>query len=312
MGKIVCIGECIMDLLPLKAGGSEYVAKAGGAPANVAACVARLGGDGCYMGKLSEDGFSELIASKLVDAGVSLRYAVRDAAYPTAIALVTLTPDGDRSFTFYRKETADLMFSPEDVPDDFAKRGDILHFCSVGLVESPLKRAHEKAVRLARAAGAYVSFDVNLRPALYSSEAACVEAVNAFLPYADIVKVTDDELAILTGERDEVAGVGKLLRRAESAAVVFVTKGEKGATVHDREGGSVSVPAAKVKVADTTGAGDCFIGSVLFLVSRDGFGKRAEDYLPHLKFASAACGIVCSKKGAIESMPTYDEVMKNV
>ena len=214
---------------------------------------------------------------------------MRDAAYPTAIALVTLTPDGDRSFTFYRKETADLMFSPEDVPDDFAKRGDILHFCSVGLVESPLKRAHEKAVRLAREAGAYVSFDVNLRPALYSSEAACVEAVNAFLPYADIVKVTDDELAILTGERDEVAGV-----------------------VHDREGGSVSVPAAKVKVADTTGAGDCFIGSVLFLVSRDGFGKRAEDYLPHLKFASAACGIVCSKKGAIESMPTYDEVMKNV
>lgn len=312
MSKVVTIGECLIDLIPFMAGDARYTAKAGGAPTNVCACVAKLGGDAFYMGKLSEDGFSELILRKLIESGVNTEFTVRDEKHPTAMALVSLTASGDRSFSFYRKDTADLMFSENDVPQEFAEKGDVLHFCSAGLVDSPLKKAHVRAIELARKAGALVSFDVNVRLSLYESEEICKETLEAFLPYADIVKVTDDELFFITNESDERTGVAKLFEKACSAAVIFVTKGADGAAVYDRKLKCIAVPAPDVKVVDTTGAGDCFIGSILFNVTRNGFFADAEKYSDYLNFASAASGLVCASQGAIESMPTYAEVMDSL
>lgn len=308
MKKVVSIGECLIDLIPFAAGDVRYTAKAGGAPANVCACVAKLGGVGQYLGKLSDDGFSDLIIAKLKDAGVCFNYAVRDGRYSTAMALVTLTSDGDRSFSFYRTRTADLMYEASEVPQDIFEKGDVLHFCSVGLVKSPLGNAHRRAIALARKAGAYVSFDVNVRLALYPSESSCRRTINKFLAYADIVKVTDEELSFITGERDEKKAVGVLLKKAKHAEAVFVTKGADGAAVYDRSMKSISVPAPDVKVVDTTGAGDCFIGSILFKVCTEGLPSKADKFGEYLTFASAACGIVCASQGAIESMPTYAQV----
>lgn len=308
MNKVVSIGECLIDLIPFAAGDVRYTAKAGGAPANVCACVAKLGGESRYLGKLAKDGFSDLITARLKEAGVGLDYAVYDGRYSTAMALVTLSEDGDRSFSFYRTKTADLMYEAREVPQGLFEKGDVLHFCSAGLVKSPLSKAHKRAISLARKAGAYISFDVNVRLALYPSESVCRRTITDFLPYADILKVTDEELAFITGEKDEKKAVGLILRKARRAAVVFVTKGAEGSAAYDRELNVVSVPAPDVKVVDTTGAGDCFIGSVLFNVCRYGLSRRAEAFGNYLAFASAACGIVCASQGAIESMPAYSQV----
>lgn len=302
------MGESLIDMIPTGADNAAYLAKAGGAPANVCACISRLGGEGFYLGKLSTDGFSDLIFEKMTRGGVRTDMVLRDGRYKTAIALVTLK-NGDREFSFYRHDTADLMLDEKEITDDMLKGTSILHFCSVGLVESPSKYAHIKAIKSARNGGALISFDVNLRLGLYESPEKCKETVLSFLPYADIIKVTDEELRFLTDENREKEGVGKLFDMT-SAKIVFVTKGADGAAVYDRKLSSIFEAAADVAVVDTTGAGDCFIGSMLYNIAEHGFYANAQDYKDYLHFATVACGLVIGKKGAMEAMPSLDEVKK--
>ncbi len=306
MKKIVCMGESLIDMIPMNGEGEKYLAKAGGAPANVCACISRLGGAGYYLGKIGTDGFSDLIYDKMQRGGVQLDLLLRDGRYKTAIALVTLK-NGDREFSFYRHETADLMLDENEIRADMFDGCAALHFCSVGLVESPSKYAHVKAIKLAREKGAKISFDVNLRLGLYESPAICKETVLSFLPYADILKVTDEELLFLSDEKDERAGVEKLFALS-GAKILFLTKGKYGAAVYDNGLSSISEDAADVAVVDTTGAGDCFIGSMLYNIAENGYFENADEYADYLHFATVACGRVIGKKGAMEAMPSLREV----
>ena len=310
MSKVFCIGECLIDMIPASFGSSEYTARTGGAPANVCACAARLGAEAYYIGRLSTDGFSEIINDSLKKCGVNTEYAVRDGNAKTAVALVELSKSGDRSFRFLREGTADLMLCEDDIKGGCFAEGDILHFCSVGLVESPSKYAHIKALKLANANSAKVSFDVNLRPDLYKDEKTCRETVIEFLPFADILKVTDGELEFLTGISDEISAVKRLFEIAPRAKILFITKGEKGACVYDRNMDRIDAPAKPTKVADTTGAGDCFCGSMLYLIATRGFSGCASDYSEYLDFCLSACAKVCSRYGAMEAMPYLNELTK--
>lgn len=307
MNKVVCMGESLIDFLQVK-GSMDFRANAGGAPSNVCACVSKLGGQGCYLGKLSNDVFSRFLLETMHKFGVDTRYTVIDDRYPTALAFVSLNDEGDRQFNFYRKETCDLMFSEEDVKDDMLEAGDILHFCSLGLVDAPTKKAHRRAIDIAKRVGATVSFDVNLRLNLWDSVESCVKAVFEFLPYADILKVTDEELVVLTGLEDEKKGVQILLDEAKDCKIVILTKGKDGAIIYDREMNSYSSPAADVKVVDTTGAGDCFIGSILYNLMCGGATLTIDGLKDAVEFASTACGIIVSRAGAMASMPTLEEV----
>ena len=190
MKKVICIGECLIDFVP-ESQGMTYTAKAGGAPCNVCACVAKLGGNGYYLGKIGTDVFARFLLQNMNSWHIKTDY-VTISDYPTALAFVTLDEHGDREFSFYRTQSADLMLDESDIPHDFIGQGDILHFCSVGLVESPSKYAHIKAISEATACGAIVSFDVNIREKLWSSIGECVATIKEFLPFAHIVKVTDD------------------------------------------------------------------------------------------------------------------------
>lgn len=310
MGRVFCIGECLIDMMPSATGVSSYVAKTGGAPANVCACVARLGAPAYYIGRLSTDAFSEIITDSLAKCGVDMRYVARDERAKTAIAFVELSKTGDRSFRFLREGTADLNLCEEDIPDCFTE-GDILHFCSVGLVESPSKYAHKKALDIANRNNATVSFDVNLRLNLYRDEKTCRDTVIEFLPYADLLKVTDDELVFLTGISEECEAVRQLFEMSPKAKCVFVTKGERGASVYDRDMNCVTKPAIKTEVVDTTGAGDCFCGSILYRIATNGLRSSAEDYCEYLDFALRACAKVCSRRGAMEAMPSLEELNEN-
>ena len=309
MSKVVCIGESLIDFMPT---GEDltFAAKAGGAPSNVCACIAKLGGVGCYLGKLSEDIFSRFLLANMKKWGVNTDYTIIDKRYQTALAFVSHDENGDREFNFYRNQSCDLLLDKSEIPNDLFEKGDILHFCSVGLVESPSKCAHKRAIELAKANDCIVSFDVNVRERLWDNIENCVSTIKEFLSVADIVKVTDDELVLLTGENNEEVAVKQLFDLAKQSKLLIVTKGGSGASVYDRTGNTYFSAAADVNVVDTTGAGDCFIGCVLYKLNCGEANLTLDGIKQAMDFASLGCGVVIGKKGAIESMPTQEDIKK--
>lgn len=278
MSKIVSIGECLVDVTPTQNG---YENRIGGAPYNVCACVVRLGGEGYYLGKLGGDEYASFLLEKIKENGVKTDYISIDKSLKTALARITLDESGDRTFSFFRENTADLNLSADDIPEGVFSKGDILHFCSVALQNKSLI-AHKKAIKLAKRVGALISFDVNVRLNLWENIDECIATIKEFLAYADIVKVSKEELDLLTQdvvnqadfggvhhiecEEDKIA---RFLELAHNAKLVIVTKGAEGAVAYDRCINAVYSPAVKVEVKNATGAGDNFIGAFLFKLISD-------------------------------------------
>lgn len=308
MNKLVCMGEAVIDFIPEQPGALTYTAKAGGAPANVCACVAKLGAPAYYFGKLSADNFGKFLKAEMEKYDVDTSMTVVDDGVKTGLVFVDLYPSGDREFFFYRDNPADARLYPEDVPDDLLQKGDILHFCSVALMECPTKHAHEKAILQARERGALVSFDINERLHLWRDVNRLRDTCYEFIPLSDIIKVTDDELTMLTENNIELDAVKELFAAAENAKLIFVTKGKKGSSVYDRSLCGLHFSALGDKVIDTTGAGDCFIGSIIYKLLNKEADLTLSGIRDAVKFANSACSIVISKKGAMNAMPALDEV----
>ncbi len=304
MSKVVCMGECLVDNMPSKGG---YVMQVGGAPLNVACAVSRLGGEGYFLGKLGGDSASDFLLDEIVKMHLDTRYIVRDKSLSTAMAYISLDENGDRSFTFSREGTADMLLGEKDIPDDLLSSGDILHFGSLGLVGDS-EFAHLKAIRMAREVGATISFDVNIRENLWNNLDACVCKIKEYLPYADIVKVSDDELYQITAISNEIDAVKELFFYAPSCKILIVTKGVNGSSAYDRQMQCVFVPSIKTKVVNTTGAGDCFIGAILYLLSQGKTKLTINDMPFALDFASCASSIQISREGSMSAMPTLNEV----
>lgn len=267
MSKIVCMGECLVDITPTQNG---YENRIGGAPYNVSACVARLGGEGYYLGKLGGDEYADFLLEKISQSGVKTDYISVDKSLKTALARITLDENGDRSFSFFRDNTADLNLSVDDVVQGIFECGDVLHFCSVALQNKSLM-AHKKAVKLAKGVGATISFDVNIRQNLWDSLDECVATIKEFLPCADILKLSEEELDLIVGcdhgsEQNKVAQVASI---ASNAKLIIITKGADGAVAYDRCLNAVYSPAVKVDVKNATGAGDNFIGAILVKLISD-------------------------------------------
>lgn len=304
MNKVVCMGECLVDNMPSKDG---YVMQAGGAPLNVARAVSRLGGEGYFLGKIGGDSASDFLLDEIVKMHLDTKYIVRDRSLATAMAYISLDEKGDRSFTFSRHNTADTLLDEEDISDDLLSSGDILHFGSLGLVGDS-EFAHLKAIRMAREVGATISFDVNIRENLWDSLDDCVCKIKEYLPYADIVKVSDDELYQITLIHDERKAVERVFSYAPDCKIVVLTKGAQGATAYDRSMACEHCDAYKAKIVNTTGAGDCFIGAILYLLSQGKTKLTINDMSFALDFASCASSIQISREGSMSAMPTLDEV----
>ncbi len=325
MKKLISIGECIVDILPndntLGNFDNEGIIKAGGAPANVCAAVASLNGRAYMLTKLSQDKYSAILYNAMKSVGIKLDYVVRDKRYASAIARISLDENVDRSFTFFRENTADLMLDKSDIRREIFNKGDILHYCSVCLVESPAKYAHIYAIESAKERGALISFDVNIRLNLYDNKETCINTVLDFLQYADIVKLSEEELDLLTenaqyshrinntsmSEEDKIQYI---FDYAKSAKILFITRGKNGSSAYDKCGNRVDVDGVKVDVVDTTGAGDCYIASILYNVLKHGLCDDISGYKTYMQFASVASSMVCQRKGAMQSMPKLNEIKK--
>ena len=301
MNTLYAIGEMLIDFTAQEAGALEsavtFRKNAGGAPANVAVCVAKLGKPACVVTKLGNDPFGNFLVETLGREHVGTDFVFRTDRANTALAFVARDEKGERSFSFYRNPSADMLLDESEVSGIPFARGDILHFCSVDLVDAPVKRAHVAAIEKARKAGTIVSFDPNLRYSLWKSAEELLQTVRAFLPLADVVKVSDEELLDITGISDEKEAV-KALFQGE-VKLVFVTKGKGGASAYTKETEAWQPTDTASKVVDTTGAGDSFIGTILYqLLGRGIEGLTGEELNEMLLRANRARG--CDPRDADE------------
>lgn len=308
---LFAIGEALIDFIPDKTGCdfsdvTAFSPKVGGAPANVLGAFSRLGGKTELLTMLGNDPFGHKIKKELSEFGIGLDYLEFTDSANTALAFVSLEKDGGRTFSFYRKPSADMLYTAENVDSgDFADCF-ALHFCSVSLGNFPMRDAHKRVLELAENAGAIISFDPNIRLPLWENTDELHAAVENFMPYADIVKVSDEEIGFVTGTEDIESACRKLLKTAKLAICTCGSRGVYAFT--DKV--SAFVPSEKVRAVDTTGAGDAFCGSFLYSLYTHGYTasglenlieKELEDFL---RKSSGYCAKSVQKPGAIASYPT--------
>ncbi|MBI3074530.1 MAG: carbohydrate kinase [Deltaproteobacteria bacterium] len=251
--RVVCYGEALVDLVAARRGalGSTptFHRMLGGAPANVAYGLARLGVRAAFAGAVGDDAFGEYLLTRLARAGVDVSACERYAARPTGLSFVAIDKHGERSFAGYGAPTADRFFVGGAQFLDLIGRAEVFHFGSNVLMERTARDATERAIHVAQKAGVRVTFDPNLRPHLWSSAREMIDAVNEFAELADVVKVSADELVTLPG-------------LSMRAPVVVVTLGKTGATALSNAG-DVFRATRGIRPVDTTGAGDAFMAGFL-------------------------------------------------
>ena len=320
MKKVIAIGEALIDFIPHEKGRAlnnveNFLRVPGGAPLNVAAAVAKLGGKSQMLTKLGQDGFGDAILNEVKPLGVDVSRISRTKEANTALAFVSLREDGERDFSFYRNPSADMLLSAEEIcSEDFNER-DILHFCSVSLIDAPIKEAHRRAIEIAKEKGCLISFDPNVRLPLWKQPEDCRKAILEFLPLSNIVKISDEELEFITGIKDEKEALDSLL--TGDVKVIIYTKGTNGAEFITKERVIFS-PSFKVSAQDTTGAGDSFIGSLLYQVAEGEYSleelvtlseEKVQEILP---FSNATAALTVCKKGAIGALPLKEEVLAKI
>lgn len=315
MSKLIGIGEALIDFIPHQSGVElkdvgSFQRVAGGAPANVCACLSKLGHSALMLTQLGMDAFGDHIIEVLQEAKVDTSAIQRTHQANTGLAFVSLQQDGNREFSFYRNPSADMLLGPEDIDETLIQAGDILHFCSVDLVDYPIRKAHDKAMYWTRKRGGIVSFDPNVRLPLWEDHRIYKQVINDYIPQADILKVSDEELEFITGKTEADGGIHDLFRG--HVQVVLYTKGRKGASVHTKHG-TVHHDGFVVDAIDTTGAGDSFMGAFLYQLLTNKVSVATlstQDYSSYVRFANAVGALVASRPGAIPSMPRLREVQE--
>ena len=299
MGRLFSIGEALIDFIPLEpkptlAEVEAFAKRPGGAPANVAVAAAKLGSSANFVGMVGDDPFGHFLIDTISGYGVNVDFMRTTKEAKTALAFVTLGENGARDFSFYRSPSADLLLKKEDVADLEFRNTDLLNFGTVDLVDYPVRYATEYLLKKAKKAGAAILFDPNIRKDLWNDLDACKQVILEFAKYAEIFKMADDEIGFITGKTSVEEGVAYAQNELHVPNVI-VTLGSKGSEIFcDKK--KAFAPSVKIKVVDTTGAGDSFVGA--FMNRLDVSGKRinelSEDELTEiLSFANLAAAMVC-------------------
>ena len=296
---VIALGELLIDFTEnglSEQGNPLMEANPGGAPCNVLAMLQKLGKKTAFVGKVGKDMFGAQLRQVTEDAGICMDCLLEDERVRTTLAFVKTFPNGDRDFSFYRDPGADMMLTAEELPTEELKNTRIFHFGTLSMTHPEVRLATKKAVELAKAAGALISFDPNLRPPLWSSLEEAKKQIAWGLGQCDILKIADNEIAALRLQFPNIR-------------VLNVTAGAEGSYSYygDRR---VFVPSFRLGgTIETTGAGDTFCACVLNFALEHGIdGLSESDLTQMLRFANAAAYLVTTKKGAIRSMPERAQV----
>lgn len=308
----VALGEYLIDFTPQglsDAGQPVFERNPGGAPVNVMAAMAKLGLKTGFIGKVGNDPFGRYLRQALLQQDVSDSGLIASDEAHTTMAFIHLDSQGERSFHFSRKPGADQLLREDEVNLAMLEGTRIFHFGSISMTAEPSYSATMKSAQKAKEKGALISYDPNWRPSLWEDEQHAKEAIHAGLKLANLVKVSEEEIIFLTGHQNiEIAS--KQLMERYSMGLLLVTAGPKGSfyRMNDWWG---KVDSYSVHTVDTTGAGDGFLGAFLHEVLKLGKPLHAwsEDELcSSLRFANAAGAFATTRKGAIPSLGTIEEI----
>jgi fructokinase len=309
---VVCMGELLIDFVALESGvtvgeASGFQKAPGGAPANVAVAAARLGLQSGFLGQVGDDPFGHHLSDVLSRQGVDVSGLRFSSQARTMLAFVALGAGGERTFMFYRHPSADMMMTPADIATDVIDRAQVFHFGSITMISSPAKEATLAAAEHARRAGKLISYDPNLRLALWGSVEAARAGMRLGLPFANVVKISDEEIDAVLEPGEQVSD---LWAKFPALQVVLLTHGADGSTALTRAGQVVRQSGFKVDSVDTTGAGDSFVAATLTRILEAGQAAdlNALDYREILRFANATAAITTTKRGAIPALPDRAQV----
>ncbi|WP_017728174.1 aminoimidazole riboside kinase [Halalkalibacterium ligniniphilum] len=312
MSGIISLGEALIDFIPLDKNNETYQKSPGGAPANVAVAVAKLGAKSTFLGKVGDDVLGRFMQSTLRNHGVNVDHMLFTKEARTGVVFVTLDEQGERTFSFYIDPSADRFLNENEVDEELFKEHRILHIGSISMISEPSRSATKTAVRLAKRHSMMVSYDPNLRLGLWKSEEQAREEIMSMLAEADIVKISDEELQFITGEQELMKGIQAL--KMYDIPLLLVTYGGEGSYFHWNNE-TTHVPAMKVKTVDTTGAGDAFVSGLLYQLNekRESFKSlTSQDIYKMVEFASVSGALAASTRGAMTALPTLEEVKQIV
>lgn len=311
MFDVTALGEVLIDFTPCgksEAGMNLFEQNPGGAPANVLAALCNLGFKTAFIGKVGDDMHGALLKDTLDKAGIDTEGLIVDDTVFTTLAFVSLK-DGERTFSFARKPGADTQLRPEEVKEEIVKNTRIFHCGSLSLTDEPARSATFHAIKMAKESGAFISYDPNYRAPLWNSVEEAKAQMRSVIPYADIMKISDEETALLTDYSDPKEVAQALID--QGVKCVVVTLGKDGALMKTAQIEIVEKGKER-KVVDTTGAGDSFWGGILSRFAKDGTNpaeiteEKAREYV---RFANAVAGLCVEKRGAIPAMPTLEQVL---
>lgn len=312
MKKLLAIGEALIDMIPSNTGKikdvNAFSPKVGGAPLNVCGAYTKLGGESNIITMLGNDPFGNKIVDELESFKIHTDYILRTNKANTSLAFVALDDKANREFSFYRKMGADMLMDEKDIQSDWFHNAYALHFCSVSLGDFPMKKAHDKAISYAKENNMLISFDPNVRLPLFEDHTYLKNVINEYLEYADIVKISDEEVEFITGYKTIEEALDYLF--SKGIQLVIYTAGSDGAMAFTKNQ-SAKTDGIVVKVKDTTGAGDGFIGSFLYQLAKDEIqdlsALNTEQLKEYLTFSNKFCSLSVTKEGAIASYPAFEE-----
>lgn len=301
MNKIWVTGDAVVDLIPETE--SSYLKCPGGAPANVAVAVSRLGGESGFFGRVGQDPLGRFMKKTLSDEGVDTAYMQLDPAHRTSTVIVDLDDSGERSFTFMVKPSADQFMQITDIPA--FEKDQWLHVCSIALANEPSRSSTFEAMQKIKAAGGFISFDPNLRDEVWADKSEIKQVVLKAVAIADVVKFSDDELLYLTDTNTLAQGLTALT--AYNNNLQLITQGAKGALVITKNNQEL-IAGKALKPVDTTGAGDAFVGGLIACLAMNKQWNKIEYIHQAVRWANSCGALATTKKGAMTALPSKKQL----
>ncbi|MHV93283.1 aminoimidazole riboside kinase [Escherichia coli] len=300
--KVWVLGDAVVDLLPESDG--RLLPCPGGAPANVAVGIARLGGTSGFIGRVGDDPFGALMQRTLLTEGVNITFLKQDEWHRTSTVLVDLNDQGERSFTFMVRPSADLFLETTDLPR--WRHGEWLHLCSIALSAEPSRTSAFTAMTAIRHAGGFVSFDPNIREDLWQDEHLLRLCLRQALQLADVVKLSEEEWRLISGKTQNDRDICALAKEYE-IAMLLVTKGAEGVVVCYR-GQVHHFAGMSVNCVDSTGAGDAFVAGLLTGLSSTGLSTDEREMRRIIDLAQRCGALAVTAKGAMTALPCRQEL----
>ena len=309
---VIALGELLIDFIEWgdsDQGHPLYEANPGGAPCNVLAMLKKLGKKVAFIGKVGQDQFGVQLKKAVEEAGVDTAGLLMDEEVHTTLAFVHTFEDGDRDFAFYRNPGADMMLTKEEVKEELIKSSRLFHFGTLSSTHEGVREATRYAISVAEQQGLLRSFDPNLRPPLWKDLEDARKEIAYGMDHCDILKISDNEIAFMTGTEDYDEAV-KILRKEHDIPLILVTLGKEGSRAYYKDIVVEAPPFLQKHTIETTGAGDTFCACAIHYVLEHGLEDLTkEDLKELLTFANAGASLITTRKGALSVMPEKEEIL---